>query len=108
MFVLSQIRLPPRSTLFPYTTLFRSRARRSGRSASLPAWAAARPGTPSLYLPPWSDSSTARCVEEVRVLRLRRNVNFVARPVRGAAVCHYRERGFADAHDQLRFGPHRL
>src|SRR3712207_8033520 len=27
------IRRPPRSTLFPYATLFRSRARRSGRDA---------------------------------------------------------------------------
>src|SRR6266536_2451422 len=30
------IRRPPRSTLFPYTTLFRSRRRRRGRSASRP------------------------------------------------------------------------
>src|SRR5687768_17679546 len=32
------IRLPPRSTLFPYTTLFRSRASRSSRST---AWSTA-------------------------------------------------------------------
>src|SRR3712207_8397499 len=30
------IRRPPRSTLFPYTTLFRSRRRRSRRSGRLP------------------------------------------------------------------------
>src|SRR5690348_18213275 len=37
------IRRPPRSTLFPYTTLFRSRS--GARSASRrPAWAAARAG----------------------------------------------------------------
>src|SRR5260370_29896056 len=34
------IRRPPRSTLFPYTTLFRSpaRARRRERAASAPSW----------------------------------------------------------------------
>src|SRR2546430_10495729 len=32
------IRRPPRSTLFPYTTLFRSRARDRGREAEPPAW----------------------------------------------------------------------
>src|SRR5437773_8051645 len=31
------IRLPPRSTLFPYTTLFRSRDERYGRLAQRPA-----------------------------------------------------------------------
>src|SRR5258707_8505035 len=31
MFFFLMIRRPPRSTLFPYTTLFRSRARRCGR-----------------------------------------------------------------------------
>src|SRR3712207_8873143 len=36
IFFFLMIRRPPRSTLFPYTTLFRSRARRSGRSG----WAA--------------------------------------------------------------------
>src|SRR2546430_7414678 len=30
------IRRPPRSTLFPYTTLFRSRRRRGGRGAAEP------------------------------------------------------------------------
>src|SRR2546430_11351340 len=49
------IRRPPRSTLFPYTTLFRSRSPASGRRGSAPTRAAAgyrrssapdsRPGT---------------------------------------------------------------
>src|SRR5919202_2947239 len=39
------IRRPPRSTLFPYTTLFRSRAAASGLRASSPA---------CLSRPPWS------------------------------------------------------
>src|SRR2546430_11978024 len=34
------IRRPPRSTLFPYTTLFRSGHRRRGRAGGLPAHAA--------------------------------------------------------------------
>src|SRR5689334_24000614 len=33
LFFFLMIRRPPRSTLFPYTTLFRSRARGSGRAA---------------------------------------------------------------------------
>src|SRR5256885_6697579 len=37
------IRRPPRSTLFPYTTLFRSRARRHRRGRRLPAAAAHQP-----------------------------------------------------------------
>src|SRR3989475_8915864 len=44
------IRRPPRSTLFPYTTLFRSRSRDQGRLAlpRVPA-AGARPGPRRLY-----------------------------------------------------------
>src|SRR3712207_6889442 len=50
------IRRPPRSTLFPYTTLFRSRAqlpparlsRRPGRQALLRAEQELRPGRPGL------------------------------------------------------------
>src|SRR5256885_13285843 len=38
------IRRPPRSTLFPYTTLFRSRAEPGGRGLSLMARRAARTG----------------------------------------------------------------
>src|SRR5256885_5139149 len=44
------IRRPPRSTLFPYTTLFRSRPRDRGRGARLRAAAAAasvRPAVPA-------------------------------------------------------------
>src|SRR5688572_33187525 len=47
-FFFLMIRRPPRSTLFPYTTLFRSRIRsdRSARSPSAPA-PTSRMGTPS-------------------------------------------------------------
>src|SRR3712207_8823845 len=47
------IRRPPRSTLFPYTTLFRSRLRRGRESRCLPAVgcdAASRPGVEVLAL----------------------------------------------------------
>src|SRR3712207_8418973 len=37
LFFFLMIRRPPRSTLFPYTTLFRSRAARSRRGPSLPS-----------------------------------------------------------------------
>src|SRR3712207_8145796 len=37
------IRRPPRSTLFPYTTLFRSQARSSTCSSSSAGWAPAAP-----------------------------------------------------------------
>src|SRR3712207_8278786 len=48
------IRRPPRSTLFPYTTLFRSRgARRSRRAARNPGWRCRVGG---------SGSSSAPCV----------------------------------------------
>src|SRR6476661_10598824 len=44
-FFFLMIRRPPRSTLFPYTTLFRSRpqARRPGRWLSPPRWPRRRP-----------------------------------------------------------------
>src|SRR2546429_1181891 len=52
------IRRPPRSTLFPYTTLFRSRwtrsARRAGSSASSPPARAAARWTPGSACPPTS------------------------------------------------------
>src|SRR6266481_8750527 len=37
-FFFLMIRRPPRSTLFPYTTLFRSAARRQGLSRHRPRW----------------------------------------------------------------------
>src|SRR5438105_8232103 len=40
------IRRPPRSTLFPYTTLFRSRGRRPGRRGARRPPATGRPGGP--------------------------------------------------------------
>src|SRR3712207_7725038 len=39
------IRRPPRSTLFPYTTLFRSRCRPKIGDGATPSWSAPRPST---------------------------------------------------------------
>src|SRR2546427_3498708 len=45
LFFFLMIRRPPRSTLFPYTTLFRSRSGRSrGGRGGLLAWVAPAPG----------------------------------------------------------------
>src|SRR3989454_7753805 len=46
------IRRPPRSTLFPYTTLFRSRHGRAGVPRGPVRGAAGAAGAPSLALPP--------------------------------------------------------
>src|SRR3712207_7661147 len=63
IFVL-MIRRPPRSTLFPYTTLFRSRVRRSRTAPEpdLPSLAAAGPARRILDLA--SELSTARVRQE--------------------------------------------
>src|SRR5438105_8680758 len=53
------LRRPPRSTLFPYTTLFRSRGSRS-RSFSLPVTAPASPFFP------WKPKRVARIMGRVR------------------------------------------
>src|SRR3712207_8286210 len=57
------IRRPPRSTLFPYTTLFRSRtqgSRRQDQEGSTPLpQAAPRAPLPSPALPPSRDPSTS-------------------------------------------------
>src|SRR5687767_15319985 len=51
-------RRPPRSTLFPYTTLFRSRHQRSsGRTQSVPRLSEARSGRIARR----ADGSTTRC-----------------------------------------------
>src|SRR2546422_11385251 len=51
------IRRPPRSTLFPYTTLFRSRARRrSGHARGVPL----RPHTRAYHLPVQVNRALAR------------------------------------------------
>src|SRR3712207_8463941 len=61
------IRRPPRSTLFPYTTLFRSAARRARR------------------LPSQSPSS------DIGLLRVPRS-RYRARTIRAARACRHRER----------------
>src|SRR2546421_2956635 len=54
------IRRPPRSTLFPYTTLFRSRRRRRKR---VPAWKRPRPGGGACFLTTLSIILYNRCAE---------------------------------------------
>src|SRR5690606_40876538 len=53
-----RLRRPPRSTLFPYTTLFRSRGRSAAVTAAAsradPSWTAGRTGAPT-------EASAARC-----------------------------------------------
>src|SRR5438309_9077047 len=61
IFFFLMIRRPPRSTLFPYTTLFRSRARRFGRRCALRS---ACPGHSS-----WQDCHIERFRRSKRRLR---------------------------------------
>src|SRR3989449_6028434 len=55
------IRRPPRSTLFPYTTLFRSRA--SDRTRTAPPWRVRRPR------PGWRSPRLARQLDDERTAR---------------------------------------
>src|SRR2546427_4926226 len=50
-FFFLMIRRPPRSTLFPYTTLFRSRPGPRGTGAVAAAWMDRRPGHPECGRP---------------------------------------------------------
>src|SRR5437763_7164541 len=54
------IRRPPRSTLFPYTTLFRSLDRDHDPAGRRIADAATRENAPSLTLPPQAGEGTER------------------------------------------------
>src|SRR5438093_9476761 len=72
-FFFSILRRPPRSTLFPYTTLFRSRdcstsyrARRMARGASRPDTA---PSGPPRTLPPSSPGASSRSEEHTSELQ---------------------------------------
>src|SRR5258708_27472779 len=58
------IRRPPRSTLFPYTTLFRSRAAHAVRAA---CWVRARGGRPQLRAAGPASAAGARNPETNRV-----------------------------------------
>src|SRR5258708_26390199 len=58
------IRRPPRSTLFPYTTLFRSRAAHAVRAA---CWVRARGGRPQLRAAGPASAAGARDPETNRV-----------------------------------------
>src|SRR2546426_1474930 len=69
------IRRPPRSTLFPYTTLFRSAPRRDSATAC---------PSPRRSCPCCSWRSRARPVEGNVLARVRRPLPFVAEGVNGA------------------------
>src|SRR5689334_25306982 len=76
-FFFLMIRRPPRSTLFPYTTLFRSRLRSASRQTARrrptapPAQASWRPGATgaSSCLPARAASATARSEEHTSELQ---------------------------------------
>src|SRR3712207_7009973 len=62
------IRRPPRSTLFPYTTLFRSIARLAWRNAVPPAWRNAVPPAWLNAVPPaWLNAETVAVVQRHRI-----------------------------------------
>src|SRR3712207_8382755 len=58
-FFFLMIRRPPRSTLFPYTTLFRSRRRSATAGSTWPARGATSRDARSSPTPPWSSSPLA-------------------------------------------------
>src|SRR3712207_7092984 len=64
------VRRPPRSTLFPYTTLFRSHAPRAGRAPTLDL-RGSLPAGPQLLYPLARSRSTARSEEQTSELQSR-------------------------------------
>src|SRR3712207_6985793 len=60
IFFFLMIGRPPRSTLFPYTTLFRSRARSSASASRADASAASRERSASASRNTWAASARAR------------------------------------------------
>src|SRR3989441_9364594 len=62
------IRRPPRSTLFPYTTLFRSRGARAARRVPFPVQALKDPGMAKLALK-LRDQKRRRTVEKFKARR---------------------------------------
>src|SRR5215813_3179879 len=68
VFFFLMIRRPPRSTLFPYTTLFRSRGRRRPAADRWPpAWGCRRPGRPGSPEPRRDRKSTRLNSSHVRI-----------------------------------------
>src|SRR2546425_12436966 len=61
------IRRPPRSTLFPYTTLFRSRSEGGRRAARSPVQAPVRP----YWLPPLLDGNNPAAARPDRRVKIR-------------------------------------
>src|SRR5690242_20991282 len=79
------IRRPPRSTLFPYTTLFRSATRSTARPSSSPPASRTRPTrtTSPSSGPPFASSSCPRATprgrSEEHTSELQSHVNLVCR-----------------------------
>src|SRR3712207_7263478 len=73
------IRRPPRSTLFPYTTLFRSRSERRPASRATAVRRATRGRTGFVWCGAWSGASNGYGCEG---LRGRRSVNVLPSPTR--------------------------
>src|SRR2546422_7041583 len=80
VFFFLMIRRPPRSTLFPYTTLFRSRAagrrRRGVRGRQSGAPARREPGEPA---EPSEQPARARCRSEEHTSELQSRLHLVCR-----------------------------
>src|SRR2546430_13182510 len=64
------IRRPPRSTLFPYTTLFRSAERHSLATGSVRGGTASALRHSSLLLPPGCDRVASTCAQDRKSTRL--------------------------------------
>src|SRR6267154_5246411 len=67
IFFFLMIRRPPRSTLFPYTTLFRSR-QRGASPAGRQAWAAEEEPSPAGAPPPRSEEHTSELQSPVHLV----------------------------------------
>src|SRR5690606_41998393 len=70
MCLFSSIRRPPRSTLFPYTTLFRSRRGRRAARVSGAVPAAARPAAAAAARVPGRRGGPGPAADDARALRL--------------------------------------
>src|SRR5438445_6414207 len=74
-FLFLLIRIPPRSTLFPYTTLFRSRYRASARSVRVDAARDLRPGAGALAEPD-ADTMTTLDRKSTRLNSSHANISY--------------------------------
>src|SRR2546422_4093581 len=75
------IRRPPRSTLFPYTTLFRSSSAPASESASGSVCGSSRPGSCEVHSPrlPWAPPCVSRPRSEEHTSELQSRLHLVCR-----------------------------